>query len=341
MDLSFGSRLNVLTGDNGLGKSFFLDLIWFAMTREWPQSVNPTLMSGFVARPSSPKTKSAITAVIRVDHQEAKVITRFSADIDRWVFNQSKTVSPGLVFYLMADGSFAVWDSERNHASRNGNELSTAFVFSHREVFNGLSGKGDTKLCNGLITDWAMWSDSFSYAPLLAQQMDAVLKVLSPIGACYQVGVPRRVCVSDARRVPTIKMPYGEEDSEGSEVPVTQASSGIKRIVALAYMLTWAVNEHAEVVKRKGKDMERRVTLLVDDVDSHLNPRWQASIVSSILEAIEVLYKKLGSSVRTQLFMTTHSPIVLASLKDSFDPTMDKRFALYLKEGAVSVRDGA
>lgn len=46
MDLSFGSRLNVLTGDNGLGKSFFLDLIWFAMTREWPQSVNPTLMSG-------------------------------------------------------------------------------------------------------------------------------------------------------------------------------------------------------------------------------------------------------------------------------------------------------
>ncbi len=34
MDLSFGSRLNVLTGDNGLGKSFFLDLIWFAMTRE-------------------------------------------------------------------------------------------------------------------------------------------------------------------------------------------------------------------------------------------------------------------------------------------------------------------
>lgn len=216
----------------------------------------------------------------------------------------------------MADGSFAVWDSERNHASRNGNELSTAFVFSHREVFNGLSGKGDTKLCNGLITDWAMWSDSFSYAPL-AQQMDAVLKVLSPIGACYQVGVPRRVCVSDARRVPTIKMPYGEEDSEGSEVPVTQASSGIKRIVALAYMLTWAVNEHAEVVKRKGKDMERRVTLLVDDVDSHLNPRWQASIVSSILEAIEVLFKKLGSSFRTQLFMTTHSPIVLASIKDS------------------------
>lgn len=56
---------------------------------------------------------------------------------------------------------------------------------------------------------------------------------------------------------------------------------------------------------------------------------------------VRVLSKKLGSSVRTQLFMTTHSPIVLASLKDLFDSTLDKRFDLYLKEGAVSIRDGA
>ena len=98
MDLSFGSRLNVLTGDNGLGKSFFLDLIWFAMTREWPQSVNPTLMSGFVARPSSPKTKSAITAVIRVDHQEAKVITRFQPTLTVGCLIKAKPFHPGWFF---------------------------------------------------------------------------------------------------------------------------------------------------------------------------------------------------------------------------------------------------
>lgn len=33
MDLEFGDRLNIITGDNGLGKSFLLDIVWWAMTR--------------------------------------------------------------------------------------------------------------------------------------------------------------------------------------------------------------------------------------------------------------------------------------------------------------------
>lgn len=41
MKLKFGDRLNLLTGDNGLGKSFLLDTIWWAMTRKWPAEVNP------------------------------------------------------------------------------------------------------------------------------------------------------------------------------------------------------------------------------------------------------------------------------------------------------------
>ena len=41
MELNFGSRLNLLTGDNGLGKSFLLDIIWWSMTRKWPAEVNP------------------------------------------------------------------------------------------------------------------------------------------------------------------------------------------------------------------------------------------------------------------------------------------------------------
>ena len=29
MELEFGKRLNLLTGDNGLGKSFLLDIAWW------------------------------------------------------------------------------------------------------------------------------------------------------------------------------------------------------------------------------------------------------------------------------------------------------------------------
>ena len=36
LEAEFGSRLNVVTGDNGLGKTFLLDACWFALTkRTW------------------------------------------------------------------------------------------------------------------------------------------------------------------------------------------------------------------------------------------------------------------------------------------------------------------
>ena len=53
MELEFGKRLNLLTGDNGLGKSFLLDIAWWAMTRKWPAELNARLTSGKVALPSN------------------------------------------------------------------------------------------------------------------------------------------------------------------------------------------------------------------------------------------------------------------------------------------------
>jgi predicted ATPase len=34
----FGERLNIITGDNGLGKTFLLDACWYALTRTWAGS---------------------------------------------------------------------------------------------------------------------------------------------------------------------------------------------------------------------------------------------------------------------------------------------------------------
>lgn len=37
--INFKPRLNFLTGDNGLGKSFVLDMAWWALTRTWARGV--------------------------------------------------------------------------------------------------------------------------------------------------------------------------------------------------------------------------------------------------------------------------------------------------------------
>jgi recombinational DNA repair ATPase RecF len=34
-DVRFAERLNILTGDNGLGKTFLLDVVWWALTGTW------------------------------------------------------------------------------------------------------------------------------------------------------------------------------------------------------------------------------------------------------------------------------------------------------------------
>ena len=35
MKVDFTSRLNLLTGDNGLGKTFILDVAWWVQARKW------------------------------------------------------------------------------------------------------------------------------------------------------------------------------------------------------------------------------------------------------------------------------------------------------------------
>ena len=50
-ELEFGKRLNLITGDNGLGKSFLMDIAWWSMTRKWPAESNPKLTSGKKALP--------------------------------------------------------------------------------------------------------------------------------------------------------------------------------------------------------------------------------------------------------------------------------------------------
>ena len=52
MVLDLQRRLNLITGDNGLGKSFLLDVAWWALTRRWPRDLNPRLTSGYPARPT-------------------------------------------------------------------------------------------------------------------------------------------------------------------------------------------------------------------------------------------------------------------------------------------------
>ena len=129
-----------------------------------------------------------------------------------------------------------------------------------------------------------------------------------------------RLSLDDVRDIPTIRTSYA------GTVPVLHASAGIRRVIALAYIITWAWSEHRIAAELQGETITPEVTMLFDEVESHLHPRWQRSILKALTDVGSVLLD--GATL--QLIASTHSPLVLASAEPWFDPEQDAWFDLDL-----------
>lgn len=128
-----------------------------------------------------------------------------------------------------------------------------------------------------------------------------------------------RVSLDDVRDIPTIRMPYQQE------VPVIHASSGMRRIMALAYFLVWAWEEHRQASKLLQQLETHQVVFLIDEVESHLHPSWQRKIVPALLKLMDSLVQQ---QAETQLITATHSPLIMASVEPWFDHRQDAWFDL-------------
>ncbi|MGC5790188.1 AAA family ATPase [Herbaspirillum huttiense] len=319
MELEFAERLNLITGDNGLGKSFLLDIAWWTLTRKWPSEINPKLTAGKKALPRGDGSASidfSFTAKKKTEEYTSSFLRKEQA----WTGRPGRPANPGLVFYAMSDGSFAVWDPARNYwRTQDGLDIQDrppAYVFSPSEVWNGLPGDEGKWLCNGLIRDWASWQKEKGTA---FKSLCAVLEVLSPSEKEPLVpGALSRISLDDVRDMPTIRMPYGQD------VAALHASSGMRRIIALAYFLVWSWEEHQKAAKLLGETTTNQVVFLIDEVESHLHPQWQRKIVPSLLTVMNKLIKKAN----VQVITATHSPLIMASVEPLFDAQKDAWFDL-------------
>ncbi len=322
LEAQFAPRLNLITGDNGLGKSFILDIVWWALTRRWPRDLNKSITTGDMARPQSGANAQIQFSVSGLT-KDAAYESKFSVTDQGWTGKAGRPLNPGLVLYAMADGSFAAWDPARNYWKKKGNidvqERVPAYVFSPREIWDGLTDPDRGLLCNGLVADWASWQKENGLA---FDQLRAVLKSLSPgEGEPLEPGSFRRISLDDPRDIPTLKMPYGQE------VPVLQVSSGMKRVIALAYLLVWNWQEHVKASVLLGQETAPQIVFIIDEVESHLHPRWQRSVIGALLDVM----KALAPQAQVQVIVATHSPLVMASVEPRFDHARDAWFDLDLK----------
>jgi hypothetical protein len=122
-------------------------------------------------------------------------------------------------------------------------------------------------------------------------------------------------------------MPYGK-------VPVTLASSGMKRVLALAYLLVWAWQEHRIASEKRREEPTRRVVLLFDEVEAHLHPKWQRVFLPALHEAVRSLLSGEGLE-SVQIIATTHSPLVMGSAEELWDDDADRLFDFDFEDGKV------
>ena len=333
MELEFQTRLNLITGDNGLGKSFILYVAWWALTRRWPRELNSRLTSGYMARPTDIKRPAKLRFALTTDAGTSTSFeSTYSARDQTWTGQRGRPWSPGLVVYAHADGGFSVWDPARNYWRRRGNidvqDRLPGYAFSPEEVWSGLAVPIDgrqTKVCKGVLDDWSSWIRENGEN---ARRMADVVGALTVQGEPWEVGPILRLSVDDAQDIPSIRTEYLDA------VPIVHASSAVRRIASLAYMLVWSWSEHVRAAEQLGVPSARQVILLFDEIDAHLHPRWQRTIVPATLRIVDHL---TNGTAGVQLIAATHSPLVPASLEPHFDEERDRLFHLDIREGLVQL----
>ena len=245
-DMSFrpASRMTIITGDNGLGKSFLMECAWWALTGNW---------AGRPALPTPESDEVYIEFDIQGSPKSHEESSRINYDRRRLKWppsDDNRHTIPGVIIYARVDGSFAVWDPVRSMSDSITKEGS--YTLSNDQVWHGQSGKTE-----GLIRDWVKWQNSPGKYPF-----DMLLKVLGRLSPPdlgeLKAGNSMRI-PHDHREIPTVVHKYGTTS-------VLYASAGVRRILALSYLMVWTWNEHLIAADLARRPPESRMVVLIDEI---------------------------------------------------------------------------
>jgi len=122
--------------------------------------------------------------------------------------------------------------------------------------------------------------------------------------------------------IPAFNLPYGM-------VPLPEASPAMMRVIGLAYLLVWAQTEPGTTRERPGPADDPRFVVLIDDIDAHLSPSWQRTIVPAIIRLVDAMHPP----DKVQFVMTTQSGIITRTAAALANPALDRLFMVNGQSG--------
>ncbi len=334
--MELGPRLNLIAGDNGLGKTLLLDSAWWALTRTWPvtwggKGVVPENEHAAIDW-SERRDGMPIAFGATYDFSEARWLrTEGHSPSARSTEREESQMRGPLVLYLRVDGGVSVHDPLRvgeDYRLAFGQAAlgrSNAYQFREPDIWDGLAlgAETSTRVCEGLVRDVSRWAGQPGNV-----DFEQIAKLVEQLAGHEPFRLTRkfeRIYIDDAREFPIVSGPAGE-------LPIAHAPAGLRRILGLAYLVVWAWREHKAAASLKRRSPTSSLVLLVDEVESHLHPKWQRTILPSLLRA-------LNQDASLQVIATTHSPMVLASVEPVFDVATDKLFLLDLEDNVVALHE--
>jgi predicted ATP-binding protein involved in virulence len=319
--LELGSRLTLLIGENGTGKTTFLDAIAIAlgeMLTYLPEvkGINFKTRGDIHQQDGKPAPYTRIKVVAstgvgwdRMQKRDKSKRTAMQIKAGLGVkqlhrYLQESILDPwnlGLPFQLPVIVQYGVKRAWLDYSpvSRRG------FPKDHSRFESLADALNSTSRFRSALNWFYNKENEESRFKQERRDFDATLPELNAVRRCITTLFPN---LSNPRF--TLNPLRFVVSQDGEELEIDQLSDGYKTMLGLAIDLSWRMagaNPHLE------DPLAAEAIVMIDEVDLHLHPAWQQRVVSDLLRCFP----------NTQFILTTHSSVVVEGINNLL-----KRFAV-------------
>ncbi|OOV87427.1 AAA family ATPase [Oceanospirillum linum] len=316
LEIDFHPELTVIIAQNGQGKTSLLDACSIALGtfvgafdfgrskhievkdaryKRLPNSVNneqqfPVKVSATYTDPALKISRQLNGLKSRTTVKDAESLTHHGKQLGEKVRELEQATLPVMAYF----GAGRLWITHKN-ASRK-SVLSTSRTMGYEDCLSSASN----------FKQMQQWMMKATYAALQQREMGGyeTYNLSSQLTAVKNT--VDKILETAGWSNFHYSMSHEELAMQHEELgilPVSMLSDGVRAMVSLAADLSWRcvkLNPHLGV----GAPLQTEGIVMLDEVDMHLHPEWQQTVIHSLRTAFP----------KVQFIVTTHSPQVLSTV---------------------------